>query len=437
MTKTNFYESLNELVTDSRFRSLAVTQNFETFLSGTGIHEAENMHTFSWLLQPKGSHGLQDIFLKELLTTAWTMIHGQYGENYKSYRTSKFYNGLSPITFQQTSFYNAFIDREFASEMPGADMVITDVASKMIVVLNNRFEKANCEKIKAHFNSTEFNFFEHKLFLTFDQGVQSEKDCGWMYMSNEWIINLCEDLIESPQYSNMKITGYLNDFYQFLTGSQYGTTHSKIADYSASIVSDFYEVIREYRTMKAEKIPSIQLIDINPREYASRYMGKLSEKEYELVSLYWSYRNTFNTFFDLCDLESVTRDLAKTIEKKSYHFDRTFIRNGLVFTPAFDKVKSDRSFMNRIFDVEMVMDMNKNLSLSLVINKESWDRLSATQRETIQKDFKFTAGLLKDRVIVWDAFYKQDWKNKDLCNEVVSLFEKVDSYLAFIGIRAA
>lgn len=437
MTKTNFYESLNELVTDSRFRSLAVSQNFETFLSSTGIHEAENMHTFSWLLQPKGSHGLQDIFLKELLTTAWTMIHGQYGENFKSYKTSRFYNSLSPITFQQTSFYNAFIDRDYVRTCPGADMVITDVASKVMVVMNNRFEKGTCEKLVSHFNSSEYSYFENKLFLTFDQEVKADKDCGWMYMSNEWIINLCVDLIESPQYSNMRIAGYLNDFYQFLTGTQYGTTHSKIADYSASIASDFYEVIREFRTMKAEKVPSTNLIDINPREYASRYIGKLSEKEYELLSLYWSYRNTFNTFFDLCDLESVTRDLEKTVEKKAYRFDRTFIRNGLMFTPCFDKVKSDRAFMNRIFDVEMVQDMNKNLSLSLVINKASWDRLSVSQRETIQKDFKFTARLLKDRVIVWDSFYKQDWKNKDLCQDVIGLFEKVDSYLAFIGIRAA
>src|SRR5690606_31191580 len=137
------------------------------------------------------------------------------------------------------------------------------------------------------------------------------------------------------------------------------------------------------------------------------------------------------------DLESVTRDLEKSVEKKAYRFDRTFVRNGLMFTPCFDKVKSDRSFMNRIFDVEMVLDMNKNLALSLVINKSSWDRLSVSQRETIQKDFKFSARLLKDRVIVWDAFYKQDWKNKDLCQDVIGLFEKVDSYLAFIGIRAA
>ena len=436
MSAKNFYESINELVTDSRFRSLAVSQNFETFLSGNGINEAENMRTFSWLLQPRGSHGLQDIFLKELLTSAWTMIHGQYGENLKSYKTSRFYTGLSPVMFQQTSFYNAFVDRDFVKNFSAADIVITDVDSKILVVVNNHYA-ADCKVAYDHFNSDEYRYFDYKLFLTFDPEVRAEKDCGWMYMKNEWIIDLCADLIEAPQYSNLKMMGYLNDFYQFLTGSQYGTTHSKIADYSASLVSDFYETIREFRGLKAEKIPGICLIDINPREYATKYIGKISEKEHELLSLYWSYRNTFNTFFDLTDLESVTRDLERTIENKSYRFDRTFIRNGLLFTPAFDKVKSDRAFMNRIFDVEMVLDMNKNLSLSLVINKASWDRLSVQQRETIQKDFKFTAGLLKDRVIVWDSFFKQNWKNKDLCKEIVSLFEKVDSYLAFIGIRAA
>ncbi len=437
MIKTNFYESLNELVTDSRFRSLAVTQNFESFLSGYGINEAENMHTFSWLLQPKGSHGLQDMFFKELLTSAWTMIHGQYGDNYRSYKTSKFYTSLSPIMFQHTTFSNTFVDREYVKSIVGADMVITDVASRVMVVINNRFDKGNCDKVHAEMCSDKYRFFENKLFITFDTEVQSVKDGPWMYMNNEWIINLCSNIIDCPQYSNQKITSYLKDFYQFLTGTQYGTNHDVIAENSATLMSDYYEVLREFRNYKLEKVPTVTLIDINPREYAATYLGKVSEKETGILSLYWSYRNTFNTFFELSDLESVTRDLEKLIEKKSYRFDRSFIRNGLCFTPCFGKVKTDRTFMNTIFDVEMVMDLNKNLGMSLVINKDSWDRLTVVQRETIQKDFGFTGSLLKDRVVVWNTSYKQDWKNKDLCKEIVALFDKVDSYLAFIGIRAA
>ncbi len=435
--KTNFYDSLNDLTTDARFRSLAVTQNFESFLSKNGLNEAENMFTFSWLLQPKGSHGLQDVVLKEFVTTAWTMIHGQYGEASKAYKTSRFYTGLSPVMFQQMSLNNAFIDRECAKTVPGADMVITDVSSRIMVVVNNHFEKGNCEKVQAHFNSSEYKHFDYKIFLTFDMEAGNIKDGQWMYMSNEWLINLCTDIIECPQYSNQKITGQLKDFYQFLTGAQYGVSHEVIAENSASLVKDFYEVIKDFRTFKAEKISTVALIDINPREYATTYAGKISEKELSVLSLYWSYRNTFNTFFELSDLETVTRDLEKSVEQKSYNFDRTFIRNGLRFTPSFGKVKTDRTFMNTIFDVEMISDVNKNLCLSLVINKGAWDRLTVGQRETIQKDFGFTGSLLKDRVVVNSSYYKQDWKNKNLCQDIVSLFAKVDGYLGFIGIRAA
>jgi hypothetical protein len=437
MTTTNFYESLNEFVTDSRFRSLAVTQNFETFMNAQGINESENMHTFGWLLNPKGSHGLQDMFFKELLTTSWSKIHGQTTTNTKMNKGVNFYSYLSPVMLHNKSFCNAFIDREISKEVIGADIVITDVDSKIMIVINNRYNKINSDKVVTYFSAEKYNYFENKLFLSFDGEVQVVKDSPYIYMNNEWLINLCTNIIECPQYSNLKVTGQLKDFYQFLTGSQYGVSHQHIADYSATLVSDYCNVILDLKTLKAEKISNVALIDINPRDYASQYMGKISEKEYGILSLFWSYRNTFNTFFQLAELEAVNKDLNKMVDNKSYRFDRTFIRNGLCFTPCFDKIKGDRSFVNTIFDVEMVVDMNKNLSLGLVVNKCSWDRLTNVQRETIQKNFDFSTVLLNDRVMVWNHFYKQDWKAQDVCKEIVSAFEKVDMYLGKIGIRVA
>lgn len=437
MTTTNFYDSLNEFVTDSRFRSLAVTQNFETFLNGYGINEAENMHTFGWLLNPKGSHGLQDMFFKELLTTSWSKIHGQTTTTTKNTKGVNFYSHLSPVMLQNKSFCNAFIDREISKEVVGADMVITDVDSKIMIVINNKYNKTTSDKVVSYFTDDKYNYFENKLFLSFDGEIQSVKESPFIYMNNEWLINLCTNIIECPQYTNSKVTGYLKDFYQFLTGSQYGISHQNIAEYSATLVSDYYTVISELKTFKAEKISNVALVDINPRDYASLYVGKISEKEYGILSLFWSYRNTFNTFFQLAELEAVTKDLNKMVETKAYSFGRTFIRNGLCFTPSFDKIKGDRSFMNTIFDVEMVVDMNKNLSLSLVVNKSSWDKLTSVQRETIQKNFDFSSVLLNDRVMVWNNFFKQDWKNTDLCKEIVTAFEKVDMYLGTIGMRVA
>ena len=436
MTK-NFYDSLNEMITDSRFRALSVTQNFEGFLASNGINEAENMYTFGWLLQPKGSHGLQDTFLKELITTAWTMILGQYGQNEKAQKASPFYATLSPVSIQEKSFANAFVDRNYSTTVKGADIVITDVNSKLMIVINNGFEKTVTDKVVSHFASDKYRYFENKIFLSFDQEAQGQKDGQWMYLNNEWIINLCTNIIECPQYSNQKVTSYLKDLYQFLTGTQYGTTHEKMAVNASTLMGDYYKVIRDLPSYKAEKVNTVSLIDINPREYAADYLGKISEKEFGILSLYWSYRNTFNTFFELSELESVTRDLTAEVEKKAYRFDRTFIRNGLCFSPCFGKVKATEGFMNKIFDIEMTVDMNKTLSFALVINKASWDRLSVSQRETIQKDFGFSGSLLKDRVVVLNAFYKQDWKNKDLCKDVIALFDKVDSYLNFIGIKAA
>lgn len=436
-TTTNFYESLNELVTDTRFRTLTVTQNFENFMGANGINEAENMYTFGWLLDPRGSHGLKDTFLRELMINAWTMIHGQYGEGYKGFKGSKFYTGLSAVALQSSTFANAFIDRTVVRTHPGCDMVITDVATKTLIVVNNRYEEAACTKAHTAFSAAEYSYFENKLFITFSSEAQTVKGCQWMYMNNEWLINLCTSLIECPQYANQKVTATLRDFYQFLTGSQYGTNHEAIADYSASLISDYFTTIRDLRAYKAEKVANVALVDITPREYATVYNGKISEKEYGVLSLYWAYRNTFQTFFQLCDLEAVTHDVARMVEKKAYRFDRTFVRNGLRFTPCFEKLGGATSFFNTIFDVEAVMDMGKNLSMNLVVNKASWDRLSVGQRETIQKNFGFTGVVLSDRVIVWNSFYKQDWMKKDLGTEIVSVFEKVNTWLAGLAIKAA
>jgi hypothetical protein len=430
MTKTNFHEGLSELVTDTRFRTLAVTQNFENFLGATGIHEAHNMYTFGWLLDPRGSHGLQDTFLREFMMNAWTMIHGQNGEAYKSFKGTKFYSGMNAVALQATTFANAHIDRGMTKTYAAADMVITDIATKTLIIVNNRYEEASCKKAWDYFTSAEYNYFENKLFVTFSGETQTIAGCQWMYMNNEWLINLSTSLIECPQYANQKVAGTLRDFYQFLTGSQYGTNHAMIADCSASLISDYYSVIRDLRTYKAEKVSTVALVDISPREYATTYFGKISEQDYAVLSLFWAYKNTFKTFFELCDLEAVTHDVARMTEKKSYGFDRTFVRNGLRFTPTFQK-------FDGIFDVEAVMDMGKNLSLNLVINKASWDRLTTGQRETIQKNFGFSGVVLSDRVIVWNSFYHQDWMKKDIGTEIVNVFDKVSTWLGGLGIKAA
>lgn len=437
MTTTNFYESLNELVTDTRFRTLAVTQNFESFFGMNGINEAQNMHTFGWLLDPRGSHGLGDTFMREFLVSAWSAIHGQYGETSRALKSSRFYTGMSPVWMQSRSFENAYLDRSLVRTYPAADMVITDVASKTLVVINNRFDAGLCEKAWTYFNTNEYAAFDHKLFITLDGVAQTITGGQWMHMGNEWLINLCTGLIEAPQYANLRVTATLRDFYQFLTGCQYGANHDVIAEASAGLISDYYAVVRDLRAYKAEKITDRALVDITPREYATMYQGKISEKEYTVLSLYWAYRNTFQTFFQLCDLEAVTHDVARMIEMKPYRFDRTFVRNGLRFSPAFDKFGAETSFFNTIFDVEAVMDMGKNLSLNLVVNKSSWDRLTVGQRETIQKNFGLTGVVLSDRVIVWNAFYKQDWMTKDLGKEIAHVFEKVNTWFSSLGIKAA
>lgn len=437
MNSSNFYESLNELVTDSRFRGFHVSQKFENFYDASGINESETMQAFSWFLNPNGSHGFKDLFFKELLTTSWGMIHGQYRTDLEKMKEINFYKNISPLFIEKTSFNNTFIDRDIKSKYVACDFVMTDINSKTMVVMNNRSNKVECEKAYTYFNGSEFSFFENKLFISCDSEVQSLTNTKWMYLNNEWLINLCSTLIENSRGTTTTVTSYLNDYYQFLTGSKYVGVENNNNDYPATIVSNFYTTLIDLKNFKAEKITNTALIDINPREYASMYMGKVSEKEFEVLSLYWSHRNTFNTLFQLVELEGVTKDMDKIIENKTYICDRTFIRDGLCFSPVFKKTALETELMNNVFDVELIQDTNKNLVMSLVVNKIYWDKMTAVQKSTIQKNFNFEGAILKDKISVWNKFYGADWKNKDLTKEVVGLFDKVESYFSKIQIRVA
>lgn len=432
---TNFYNSLNQLVTDARFRNLTVTQNFETFFNANGINESEHMYTLSWLLSPNGSHGLQDTFIKELMTNAWTLIQDKY-DYYKGSKCFERFATLSPVSFQQYTYAQAYVDRQTSKEVPCADIVITDVNSKTMIVINNKFNQTNCESAYKYFTGEKYNFFANKMFITCDAQVQSTKSVNWLYMNNEWIINLCSSIIESGKYSYSGICSYLKDYYQFLTGCKYGVAHDHISSETASLVKDYFEVITSLRTFKCEKIANVNLFDITPRDYATTYFGKLSENEYSVLSLCWAYRNTFNTFFQMAEMETVSKELYTSFEKRPYSVESNYIRNGYRFDLCFEKVRNDKSFVNSLFSVEMIQDMNKNVCLNLVVNKGSWDKLTNVQRVAFQKDFGFST-VLKDHVIVWNRFYGQTWNYKEVCQEITNIFGKIDTGLSVISVKVA
>lgn len=433
----NFYDGLNEMVTDVRFRNVALTQNFEHLFNRQGINETDTMSFLSWVLNPRGSHGMRDVFIREMITTAWSMIHGQQGEQYKTLRSGRFYAQMSPVAIEQRSFVNAYVDRDASRECAGADVVITDYDSRTMVVINNRYEETACARVHAHFSGKNYEHYENQLFICFDSAILGAKNTQWCYTGNGWMIDLCTRMIQTPSIATGRTATYLQDFYQFLTGVPYGVSEATFGEDAATLVVDYYNTLIDYRALRAEKIPGVSLVDITPREYATKYRGQLSEREVSALNLYWAHRNTFNTFFQVAELESVTRNMEKFVEGKNYRFDRSYNRGGYRYTPAFTKVRTERAFLNDVFNVELVQDGNKNLSLSLIVNKDAWDRLPLVQRTTLQKKFGFETVLFSNRVMVWNRFYGAAWQGKDLCGDVCDVFAKIDDYLANIGIKAA
>jgi hypothetical protein len=416
---------------------MAVSQNFENFFNQYGINESENIHAFSWFLNPNGSHGLKDIFLKELLTSSWSMIHGQHGHEQKELQNMNCYKNMTPLYIQQSSFMGAFVDRDMKQKFSACDVMISDIHSKTMVIINNNYDKTNCEKTYSHFNSSEYSYFENKLFITFGSEAVSEKGTKWMYMTNDWLINLCSTLIEGRGQHGHASQSYLVDFYQFLTGTKYGMSQIQTTEQFSTLISDYYSTLTSLKSFKAEMVPNKNLVEINPTEYASTYLGKISESEHQVLSLYWSYRNTFNTFFHVVELENITTSVEKMMDKKNYSFDRTFIRNGLCFSPVFEKVTAKREYIGKVFDIELVNDSSQNLTVSLVVNKNNWDKLNIVQKEMIQKNFNFGGVLSNDNIAIWSKYCGKNSKNDELAKEIIGLFDKVEMNLGKLNIQAA
>jgi hypothetical protein len=432
MESKSFIDSLNELVTDARFRQLTLTQNFEGFFNEFGINESENAHVLSWFLNPHGSHGLQDIFFKEMLTTAWTTVHARQGAQLRETELSAFYARVSPLFIQQTSFMTAFIDREVKAQYRAADMVITDQGSRMLVVVNNRFDQAECERAYRYFSGPEFRAFEHKIFISFDRSVEAAGVKEWMHMGTEWMVELCATLIEGQRGMTSTARTYLMDLYAFLTGTCYGRTQERSAEFSASLVAGYYQTLVNLRDYRCEKHPTRTIVSLRPYEVATLAAGTLSETELQIVSLYWAHRNTFNTFFGIVELEAVAREIVGMTEKRDYRIDRAFVRGGLRLGHT-----SAQEIQGRIFDVELVQDWNKNLGLRLMVNKEQWERLTIRQREVVMKNLSWNGVALSERTNVWAKHYRQDWKGTELAKEVVALFDRVESLMSNAFTRVA
>jgi hypothetical protein len=430
----NLLASLNDLVTDTRFRKLAITQNFESIMNEYGINESENATVLSWLLNPKGSHGLQDLFLKEMMTAAWSMIASSTRPEYKVFKTWSFFNQISPLSIQEGSYREAHLDREVKREYRGADMVITDDSQKIMIVLNNRFDKADCDKAYKHFSGKEYACFENKIFISLDAEVQTLETSTWMYMNNEWIINLCTTILE--QGTEKKAIRYVADLYQLLTGSAYGEAAQEVREACATLVAAYSQTLVDLKNYKSERVPGKALITVNPREYAVATQGKGSKMDQEILSLYWTYRNTFNTFFQMVEMEGVTRLLDKAVEKKSYAFERTLTRNGLSYSPKFSHLGFQQEIMNQIFDVELTQDWNKNYCLNVVVNKVAWDKLTVSQRDVIQKNLDWTGTISQDRTTVWSKYYKAEQKG-DFSKEISGWFERIEGYVKTTFVKAA
>jgi hypothetical protein len=431
MQMSSFRSRLSTLVTDERFKNIITTRNLESYYDVNGVNEAQNVYTLCWFLNPKGSHGLGDIFAREFVRHSWSTIHCNNLDTYNHLKAIPFYRDQDALKIENMNMGTCLIERTYQKDFPAVNFVMTDINTRMMIVVNNFYQASDCQDAYNYFSSDKFNYFTNKIFITFDRIAAELSNQNWLYLDNSWIINLTSHLINCPQFNNERVNGQLKEFFHFLTGTPYGMSHDYFAETYSGLVRDYYDTIVELRNYRPEGVSDKALVDISPITLATQYMKNIPAGDIEILNLFWANRSTFKTFFQIADYESVTKSVYKYVEKKNYTIDCQYTRNGLVFIPALN------SNLDRLFMIETIWDMNDRLCLNLVINKSVWDRIPVAQRKVLSQKFNINADILRDRFIVNSLYFKNEWKSKDIGQEVINLCDKIHLTLQSLVIRAA
>ncbi len=205
-------ENLVRLLSDSEFERIEVDLGVPNIFSilSVGRNELAHSNMLAWLLNPKGSHGIRELFLRRFLRD----VVANEG------------SGLSVVDIETLEYGNLEIRREWGDSMHGRlDLLI--VHEEFIVGIENKVDSIDSEGQIGRYTSMLISEFKGKakniylIYLT-PGGASPQKvfepDAGIMYINYSYmsIMEHLEGLLRAHEILNPKSLAYMKDYLHIL-----------------------------------------------------------------------------------------------------------------------------------------------------------------------------------------------------------------------------
>ena len=179
-------ESLEDLVLDSDLDRLeGFTAGFNIFESiGAVRREIRHSDFLSFLLNPKESHGLYDVFLKSIL--------------FGVVKCNRSATGISPIDIDLLELSSIEVRREWEN----IDILLLSDTGKFVCAIENKIDTTEhsnqLSRYESHVNSNFENYNKLFIYLTLE-GDPPENDDNWLSYSYQDIYEVINSILKESE----------------------------------------------------------------------------------------------------------------------------------------------------------------------------------------------------------------------------------------------
>ena len=291
MNEKKLKKLYDDLVNDQDFDKLELGLNKPNIFEILRISKTEIRHSnfLSWLLNPKSSHGLGDVFLKRFLREIFS--------------SDKVFN-IDQIEVNKLDLSNVQIRREWKN----IDLLI--IFDDIVICIENKiYSKEHSNQLERYKNIVEKEFPKQRksfVYLT-PLGIPSENEPEtYVFISYQSIVDSIDRIIDIYEDSMINsVKNYINDYSTILKREIMG--NDKLTKLSNRIYENHKEILDFIYDRKPDKYDDINifLMDVikdngflNGSE-SKRYVRFTTEKIKELtyynktVKNGWRYGETF------------------------------------------------------------------------------------------------------------------------------------------------
>jgi len=225
-------EKVRKFVGDTRVQYCSKLGVRDNFFDIVGLNENGHSDVLAWLLNPRESHNIGDIFFHELLRK----ILEFYEDTDEIYRekleSNDFFDVWGVAEIEEASFQNSLvIEREvLLGDSSRIDLLMVDHYHKLVVALENKFgsveHSGQLDRYYRLLNDESFEGYD-VVYVYLDPDANERLDNGdpkfnhWVGLNYEWIENFCERIVDRDMLPE-KANFFVKDYLQHLSEEEFG-----------------------------------------------------------------------------------------------------------------------------------------------------------------------------------------------------------------------